>query len=91
MNPALSDVLFHFTGYNKEPEAAFANLKAILESKCYNLSSCRREWRIGNSEQGEPRVILSIPMVCFTETPLGFLGHHMIKYNEYGIGMGYKK
>jgi hypothetical protein len=93
MNLSVSDNLFHFTGIDiergkkKPDDNAFQTLKDILESGNFRLNRNNRNWAIYADDAPPREMDFDIPMVCFTETPIGFLSNHIEVFGEFGIGM----
>lgn len=93
MNPIVSNTLFHFTGIDHErgifkpDEEAFNTLKSIIESKQFQLAPNPRNWSIFDTDEPHRHMNFEIPMVCFTETPIEYIGMHMMVFGHFGLGM----
>ncbi|WP_157237814.1 abortive infection system antitoxin AbiGi family protein [Desulfobacter curvatus] len=93
MNPTISNTLFHFTGIDydrgifKPKEESLNTLKSILESQHFLLSRNQREWTIFDVEEPVRHMNFDLPMLCFTETPIEYIGMHMNVFGHFGVGM----
>ncbi|HKI44609.1 MAG TPA: abortive infection system antitoxin AbiGi family protein [Balneolales bacterium] len=93
MNPTVSNTLFHFTGIDcdrgvfKPKEEALNTLKSILGSQHFLLSNNNREWTIFDVKEPVRHMNFDLPMLCFTETPIEFIGMHMGVFGHFGVGM----
>ncbi len=93
MNPTVSNTLFHFTGIDhtrckfKPKEEAFGTLKSIIESQHFRLSLNNRNWTIYDDNEPLRHMDFGVPMLCFSETPIDYIGRHMEVFGYFGLGM----
>jgi hypothetical protein len=77
-NPTVSDYFYHFTGWNQnDPKEACSKLLSILRTKEFRLSRNERQWTINQGYRPQTSSAFAafyVKMVCFTETPIEYLG-----------------
>jgi hypothetical protein len=76
----ISKYLTHWTGRGKTSDEAFDIVRKIVESKKFKLSSCPNNFRNTTGSTN------SVPMVCFTETPIKQSHDHCKRFGFFGIG-----
>lgn len=75
-----SRVLWHFTGYNKSDDEAFAILNKILETNCLKVANQAETIRMAND-----LVRVGLPFSCMCDIPFRDLSIHTIRYGKFGI------
>ena len=73
-------VLWHFTGYKKQPEKAFEILNLILETSTLRVSEKSEMILMHN---GQKR--WGYPIACMCDIPFRDLRIHMLRYGQFGI------
>jgi hypothetical protein len=75
-----SRVLWHFTGYNKEPDSAYEVLTKILSDHLLDIGKKDEE---SIMHDGEKRLGHSVSCLC--DIPFKDLGIHMARYGCFGV------
>lgn len=89
-NHTNSNLLFHFTGAtndkkgHRDDDVAFNTLIKILDCGYFLLTPNKRELVCDKNTKFGP---ITVNMCCFTETPIGFIEHHIKKFGYFGIGI----
>ncbi|MBK8201514.1 MAG: hypothetical protein IPK68_04045 [Bdellovibrionales bacterium] len=91
MNPTVTDVYYHFSGWtSNNTSAAFNKLLLILKTKEFKLNRNQRDWSINQGYRQGTQASLGhfyVNMCCFTETPITFLKSYISKKGGFCIGM----
>ena len=88
----VSNVWWHFTGYNKDAGEAFEILKKIIKSKQIKATTSEilleptPSYSPLRSKSGETAVIEG-PRACLADIPKESLPHHAIRYGIYAVGL----
>ena len=75
-----TNVLWHFTGYNKGEDESLATLKKIIEEKRLRIGKYRAEVLMGSGEKRWGH-----PCSCMCDIPFKDLRIHTSRYGNYGV------
>lgn len=81
----INKYLTHWTGREKNCEEAFITLSKIIKSKKLKLSCCDNGFEYVSGKK------MSVPMICFTDTPVEQSLEHCQRYNYFGISFNKEK